>query len=165
MRNRCHNCIILWALTLVALAALPARSTAQASGARAGASAFAIESAGGILGSAAGFGLGVLLTNPENCASDDLSCTLEKVAAALAISAVGSGLGTTLLGRQANTRPSAVGAFLGAVVGIVAGVGVVHLVSEELDLSRENAVQWIGYTVTQGVVTALGSRLFAALRD
>jgi hypothetical protein len=144
---------------------MPAHSAAQRAPARGGPSAFAIEAAGGALGSAAGFGLGVLVTNPENCPSEDLRCTLEKVGAALAISAGGSALGTMLVGNAANTRPSALGAFVGGALGIVAGVAAVHVISEEMDLSRENVVLWVGYTVTQGLVTALGSRVVRALRD
>jgi hypothetical protein len=127
--------------------------------------AFLIELAGGAVGSLGGFGLGVLITDPEDCSSDDLLCYLEDVGIALAISGGTAALGAVLAGRVADTHPSVPGAFVGSVVGIAAGLGVVHLISEEFDLSRDRAALWLGYTVTQGVVTALGSRLFAALRD
>ena len=165
MRAIRGNCYIFVILTTTGLIGLANGAAGQVRPARAGGAAFAIEAAGGTVGSVAGFGLGVLITNPENCSSDDLACTLEKVGAALAISAGGAALGTIWVGRAANTRPSALGAFVGGALGIVAGVGVVHLISEELDLSRENVVLWVGYTVTQGLVTALGSRLVRALRD
>jgi hypothetical protein len=132
---------------------------------RSTATSFLMELAGGTAGSLAGFGLGVLITNPEDCGSDDLLCYLEDVGIALAISGGTAGLGAVLAGRMADTHPSVPGAFVGSVAGIAAGLGVVHLISEEFDISRERAALWLGYTVTQGTVTALGSRVFAALRD
>jgi hypothetical protein len=147
------------------IAAAPGARVAAARQNPTAAAAFLIELAGGAVGSLAGFGLGVLITDPEDCSSDDLLCYLEDVGIALAISGGTAGLGAVLAGRVADTHPSVPGAFVGSVVGIAAGLGVVHLISEEFDLSRDRAALWLGYTVTQGVVTALGSRLFAALRD
>jgi len=164
MRSMRSNYLISLLLTATVVGCVAAPASAQRGPVR-GVAAFGIEAAGGVLGSAAGLGLGFLITNPGDCPSDDLGCTLQKVGAALAISAGGSGLGTVVLGRASHTQPSALGAFVGAAVGIAAGVGVVHLISEELDLSREDAVLWVGYTLTQGVVSALGSRLVRALRS
>jgi hypothetical protein len=129
-----------------------------------GAGAFAIEALGGTLGSAAGFGLGVLITRPDRC-HDDLGCTLEKVGIALGLSGAGAGFGSLLSGELGATEPSAWGGFIGGIVAIPAGIGVVHLMSEELNLSRDDFVLTASYTLTQGLVTAIGSRIGAALRN
>jgi hypothetical protein len=66
---------------------------------------------------------------------------------------------------MADTRPSTPGAIAGSLAGIAAGIGVVHLFSEELDLTRSDAALFVTYSLTQGIVTALGSRIGAWLRD
>jgi hypothetical protein len=86
------------------------------------------------VGSAAGIGLALAVARPDECGSDDLSCTLEKIGIALVVSAGGAAVGDVLTGRMAETRPSTAGAVVGSLAGIVAGVGVVHLLSEELDV-------------------------------
>jgi len=127
--------------------------------------AFLIETIGGTAGSGAGFGLGVLLATIDDCSGDDLSCTLEQAGIALGLSAVGASAGAWLAGEIGHTQPSGWGAILGGLVGVPAGIGVVHLISEDLDWVRSNGVQAAAYALTQGIVTALLSRLGAALRD
>lgn len=130
-----------------------------------GAGALAIETLGGTLGSAAGFGLGVLISRVDECHSDDLQCTLEKVGIALGLSGAGAGAGSFLAGRIGATEPSGWGALIGGFVAIPAGIGVVHLISEELELSRGDFVLAASYTLTQGLLSAIGSRIGAALRE
>ncbi|MCI0435309.1 MAG: hypothetical protein L0271_16960 [Gemmatimonadetes bacterium] len=148
--------------TGLALTATPA--AAQAADRSAG-NALLVESAGGILGSGAGLGLGLLLADAGGCVSDDISCYIENAAIAAAISTIGSGLGTNLAGRIGSTRPSAVAGWIGAIAGAAAGIGVTHLLAEELDLTRSDLVLAFSYSITQGVVSAVGSRIGAWLRD
>jgi hypothetical protein len=129
---------------------------------RTGGSAFLIEAAGGIAGSLAGFAL--VYSTSGSCESEDLVCNLQHAGAAIAAGTVGAAGGTYIAGRLAHTQPSAVGAFLGAVVGAAAGIGVWHLATEELDVVKSDAGAIITYGVTQGVVAALGSRIGRALR-
>ncbi|MGD8278806.1 MAG: hypothetical protein PVH00_12295 [Gemmatimonadota bacterium] len=127
--------------------------------------AFAIEAAGGAIGSAVGFGLGVLMANADTCDNEDLRCILEDVAVALGGGTIGAGLGAWAAGKLASTRPSGIGAALGSLAGAVAGLGVVHVLTEELDADLSDAAQLTSFVITQGMVTALGSRLIAALRN
>jgi hypothetical protein len=129
-----------------------------------GVGAFAVEALGGTLGSAAGLGLGILITDPGRC-SDDLTCTLESLGVALGISGAGSGIGSFLSGRLADTDPSTIGGLIGGLLAIPAGVGVAHLLSEEMELTREDFLLAASYSLTQGIITALGSRIGAALRN
>lgn len=131
---------------------------------RAGSQAFLIETVGATVGSAAGFGIAVALASPDDC-GEDLGCTLRKLGLALLVSAGGAATGDLVVGSMVGTRPSAPGAVVGSLAGIAAGVGVVHLLSEELDLTRSDAALFISYSLTQGIVTALGSRIGAWLRD
>lgn len=146
-----------------ALLALPAASGAQVSAGRGGPAAFAVESAGGIAGSLAGFGVGYAVA--ERCDGEDLVCNLEHAAAAVATGTVFSALGAYGAGRLGDTRPSGLGASLGALVGAAAGIGAWHLATEELDVVRSDVGAVLTYGVTQGIITALGSRLVRALRD
>jgi hypothetical protein len=147
-------------------AALPPPAWTRVAPRRAsGAGAFLIEAAGGTVGSATGFGLGVLIADVGGCGSDDIGCWLSRLGIALGISGATSAVGALLTGHMGDTQPSTAGAIVGGIAGIPAGVGVVHLISEELDLTRDDAVTWVSYVFTQGIVTALGSRIGAALRN
>ena len=127
--------------------------------------AWLLETLGGTVGSAAGFGLTALLADPDACDREDLECLLRDAAVVLGGSAVGSGLGTWGAGRLASTRPSGLGAALGSIAGVAAGLGVGHLLTEELDVASSDGARLIAFAVTHGFVTALGSRIVAALRD
>lgn len=130
---------------------------------RTGAAAFLVEAAGGTAGSLAGFGVGYALA--DRCDSEDLVCNLENAGTALLAGTVLAALGTYVAGRLGDTEPSALGAGLGAVAGAAAGIGVWHLLTEELNVVTSDAGAVASYVVTQGIVTALGSRLVRALRD
>jgi hypothetical protein len=129
-----------------------------------GAAAFGIEAAGGIAGSAVGFGTVALLTADDAC-GDDLTCILGNAALALSAATVGAALGTYASGRAFDTRPSGAGAIVGALIGVVAGVGMEHLLREEVGLNMSDRASVATLAVTQGALTALASRAGAALRD
>jgi hypothetical protein len=130
---------------------------------RSGASALAVEALGGTVGSLAGVGAGLLLTRAVNeCESEDLVCNLRRAATTGVASVVGATVGTYVAGRAADTEPSIVGSLLGAVAGAAAGVGVVHLLTEETNVARNNATLVVAFSVTQGIVTAIGSRIVSA---
>jgi len=133
----------------------PSRSTGRS---------FLIESLGGTVGSATGLLLGLALADPEGCNNEDLECLLEKLGIGLAASGAGAAAGTLTAGHLGRSHPSTIGTLLGAVAGIPAGIGVTHLLSEELDLTSNGAALFLAYAITHGVTTALGSRLGAWLR-
>jgi len=125
------------------------------------AGAYAAEAAGAAAGSALGFWLGYL--NRGGCEAEDLQCVLRKAGSAIALGTAGAVAGDLLAGRSADTDPSLLGAILGGVLGAAAGVGAWHLASEELGLFHSAAPAIITYSLTQGLVTAAGSRLARAL--
>ena len=128
---------------------------------RSGAEAFGIEWLGATLGSAAGFGLAAALTG--DC-GEDLACIINGFSLSLLTSSAGAAGGGYVAGNLVRTQPSAVGSIIGALVGAAAGVGTVHLVSEDLDLTHSDFLVGVTYTINQGLFTALGSRVFADFR-
>jgi hypothetical protein len=126
--------------------------------------AFAVEAAGGIVGSAAGAVAGLVISRVDDCDTDDLECTIKGLGVAGIGSAIGAAAGTYIVGRTAGSRPSLFGAVLGSAAGVVAGVAVVHGLTEEANLHLDKPMTIAAYSITHGIVTALGSRLFAALR-
>jgi hypothetical protein len=136
---------------------------AEHSGSRTPAEAFAIEAAGGVVGSLVGFGL-VYLVDDDDCSVEDLGCHLENAFLGIALATVGAAAGTYLAGRAADSRPSLPGAALGAIAGAAAGIGTWHFFTEELDLVNNTEAAVVVYALTQGIVTALGSRLARALQ-
>jgi hypothetical protein len=129
------------------------------------AAAFLTEAAGASVGSAIGFGTVLLLSTRGNGCGDDLSCTLGNVAAAVTLGTAGAAAGSYIAGSMRGTRPSLTGAVLGAVAGAAAAIGVNHLVTEEASKELSDAGTVALFAVTQGLVTALGSRIAAAVRD
>ena len=126
-----------------------------------GATAVLIEAAGGTAGSLAGFAL--VYSTSGRCDVEDLACNLQHAGAAVLVATAGAAAGAYLAGRLARTQPSMVGAALGAVVGAAGGIGVAHLLTEELNLVNSDTGAIIGYAVAQGTLTALGSRVARAL--
>jgi hypothetical protein len=127
-----------------------------------GGESFALEAAGGIAGSLLGFG--VIYFSNDRCGVEDLGCTLESVFTGMVLGTVASAAGTYFAGKAGNTDPSLLGASLGAVAGAGAGVGLWALFTEQLDVGNKQIAAAVSYTVTQGLVTALGSRLMRRLR-
>jgi uncharacterized membrane protein YfcA len=132
---------------------------------RSSGSAFAIEALGGVAGSLAGVGAGLLITRAVGgCESEDLVCNLRRAATTGAAGVVGATAGAYLAGRAGDTEPSVIGSLLGALAGAAAGVGVLHLLTEETSLGDNNATLVVAYSVTQGIVAAIGSRIVSAAR-
>lgn len=101
----------------------------------------------------------------EDCAVEDLGCNLENVFSAIAVGTLGSAVGADVLGSAARTRPSRIGVVLGSVVGAAAGVGLWHLLTEELNAINNTGAAMASFAIAQGTVTALGSRVVRALQN
>ena len=154
---------LVWCLALLLVPRLSLEAQRET---RSAASAFAIETLGGTAGSALGVGAGLLISRATNeCQSEeDLECQLRQAATTGLVSVVGATAGTYLVGRAANAEPSFAGSLIGALAGAAAGVGVIHLLTEEANVSSNNTTLVVAYSLTQGVVAALGSRIVAAVR-
>jgi hypothetical protein len=153
--------LILPLLTASPTVALPQRT---APAAVTGASAFAAEALGGAAGSAVGVVLGLSIARPDDCpVEDDVVCPLQRLSVAGLMGVAGATIGTVVAGRAANTNPSLVGAFLGAVAGAAAGIGLDHLITEEMGQSLGDVGAIALFSVTQGVLAAAGSRIGARL--
>jgi hypothetical protein len=126
--------------------------------------AFGIEAVGGSVGAAAGLGLGLLIVRPDRCGSDDIVCILERLSVSGVTTAAGSTVGVWIAGRRHDTQPSLVGAVIGSLAGVAAGVGMLKLLEESTTGDPDPVPAFIGFSVTTGVVTAAFSRLGAALR-
>lgn len=129
---------------------------------RSGGGAFFVETGGGVLGSLAGVGAGLLIFNPDACDNEDIECILQRVTSVGVTSAVGATVGTLISGRLGRTSPSGWGAAIGAIAGVAAGAGAVQLLEEASGTTRGTAV--IAYSVSQGLITAIGSRIGAGIR-
>ncbi len=149
-------------LTVVSLAVTPAVTGAQTS--PASSRAFVVEAAGGILGSAAGAVAGLVISKVEDCGVDDLACTIKGLGVAGVGSVIGATAGTVIAGRSINSRPSVPGALIGSLLGAVAGVAVVHGLTEEVNLHLDKPMTIAVYAISQGLVSAIGSRVVASLR-
>ena len=70
--------------------------------------------------------------------------------------------------RAQRTEPSGVRAFsveaAGATVGSLAGVGVIHLLTEEANVRLNRPGVLVVFSLAQGMLTAAGSRFGASLR-
>lgn len=139
-----------------------ARSDAAAQ--RTFAQSFGIEALGGTVGSATGLGLGLLISRPDACGTDDIGCILERLGASGIAAAAGSALGAWGAGRWKNTEPSAIGAVIGSIAGVAAGVGMLELLERPGSGGLDPVPAFVAFTVTNGMVTALFSRIGAAIR-
>lgn len=129
-----------------------------------GARAFGVEALGGAVGSALGIAVGLAVVKPDACPSnEDVACTLRRVGVTGIIGVAGATLGTVIAGRWAGSDPSVVGAFLGAAAGAALGIGLEHLITEELNQSLGNVGAVVLFSVTQGILAAAGSRLGSRL--
>lgn len=118
--------------------------------------AFFIEAAGGVLGSGVGAGIVLLSTS---CGGDDLGCGILKIGSAGLVGAIGATVGTTLAARHTGSRRSAVGAALGAVVGTGAGLTIQYFVTRGRASTLGDRTAAPIIIVSQGIVSAIGSRL------
>jgi hypothetical protein len=145
------------------LVAAPLLVTPLGAQERSGGAAFGIEAAGGTLGSGVGVGLGLLISDPADCDAEDVACILEGLGVTGLVAAAAAPVGSVLLGRANDTEPSLLGAAIGSVAGIAVGLGVIKLLDEG-GATLNGLGAGVVFTVSHGVVTALGSRLVAALR-
>src|SRR5215211_7434443 len=151
--------------SLLALACLPATAADAQRATRSGVRAFVMEAAGGTVGSLAGVTLGLAVARIDNCDSEDLACILSGLSVGGLGGVVGATLGTVVAGRRFDTRPSTAGAIVGSLVGVAAGLGVVHLITEEASTRLGRVGGVLVFSTTQGLLTGLGSRIGASIRD
>jgi hypothetical protein len=125
---------------------------------------FVMEWLGGTAGSAASFGLGIALANCDDDPDDfiNIDCAVNAALVTLLISIPASVVGTYFLGQAVDSQPSAGGAFIGSIVGMVGGILVANALDS--DSSDNDVALVLGYAATQGLFTAIGSRIGAALR-
>jgi hypothetical protein len=122
----------------------------------------ALQVLGGTLGSVVGVAIGLAAT--DDCTGeDDVVCALQSLSITGALGAVGATAGVTVAGRPAVERPSVLGSFLGAAVGTVAGIGLHHLITEEMDQRLNKAGSFALFTISQGTFAALGGRIGAMM--
>jgi hypothetical protein len=129
-----------------------------------GVRAFSIEAAGGTIGSLAGVVTGLAVGRIDRCGDEELSCNLSALAVGAIVGTIGATAGAVIAGRTNDTRPSPIGAFAGAVVGAFAGVGAIHLLTEEANVRLNRPGVLVVFSLAQGVLTAAGSRLGASWR-
>ena len=144
-------------MLLSSAAAAPMHAQQQ----RSGIAAFLIEAAGASAGSFAGIAVTTAVLN--DCGVDDLACDIGHVAIATGVATAGAAGGAIVVGKWGGTEPSTAGAIVGAVAGAAAGIGMWHFVKEEVNVATSDTGSRVIYAVTQGLVTALGSRLFRSL--
>jgi hypothetical protein len=122
--------------------------------------AFAIEAFSGSLGSLFGIGVVGLVSD---CGVEDLGCLILSVGAGGVMGAVGATIGTSLAARATNSPRSITGAALGAVVGTGVGLGVHYLLNRMSDRNFDDAAAVVPiFVLSQGIVSALGSRLLGS---
>jgi hypothetical protein len=115
-------------------------------------SLLALEILGGSLGSAAGIGAVMLISD---CGADDLACDIVSAGVAGAAGVLGATLGTTLVARQAGARHSVAGAALGAILGTAVGLGVHYLINSNSDRNLDDAIVLPIFAISQGVFAAI----------
>jgi hypothetical protein len=124
---------------------------------RANSDAFVIEGTAAIAASAVSLGAAVM--SIDKC-GDDLGCGIGVIGLGLVGAAVLAPVADVVVGHAFNTKPSAIGAAVGSIVGSAAAIGLVYLITEAGGFQNEPEVI-VAYAVPHGVFTALGSRLFA----
>jgi hypothetical protein len=155
LRNRLFAVVLLSGLCAVNAGA----QRTEPSGVR----AFSIEAAGGTIGSLAGVVTGLAIARIDRCGDEDLSCNLSALAVGAIAGTIGATAGTVIAGRMNETRPSPIGAFAGAVAGAFAGVGAIHLLTEEANVRLNRPVVLVVFSLAQGLLTAAGSRIGASI--
>jgi hypothetical protein len=118
-------------------------------------SSLALEVLGGSLGSAAGIGAVVLLSD---CGVDDLACDIMSAGLAGAAGVLGATIGTTLVARQTGAKHSVAGAALGAILGTAVGLGVHYLLNNNSDRNLDDLVVLPIFAISQGLFAAIVGR-------
>lgn len=127
--------------------------------------AFPVEFLGATAGSLIGLGAGLLIASPDACDNEDIGCIIERLGMVGLFSAVGAPAGTMLAGGWADTRPSLVGAAIGSLAGVAAGAGLLKLGEEIDDDPLPVLYALVAYGGAHGLLTAVGSRIGALIRD
>ena len=115
----------------------------------------ALEVLGGSLGSAAGIGAILLISD---CGADDLECDIVSASVAGAAGVLGATVGTTLVARQTGAQHSVAGAALGAILGTAVGLGVHYLFNRNSDRNLDDAIVLPIFAISQGFFAAIGGR-------
>lgn len=119
--------------------------------------AFSIEAAAGSVGSLVGIALVGL---SHECGIDDLGCLLMKVGASGATGAIGATFATYAAAGYTRSPRSIGGAALGAVVGTGVGLGLHWILNHASDRNFDDPYAVVPiFTLSQGILTAAGSRL------
>jgi hypothetical protein len=151
-------------MAILALCAFPFSPGVAQESAPSGTRRFAVEAAGGVLGSAVGATVGLAAFRVDKCpVDDDVKCVLGRLSLTGATSVVGATLGVVLLGRAQDTEPSIGGAFIGSVAGAAAGAGVLSVTSGSRAGTSGHITRVVLYSLAQGVVAAVGSRFGARI--
>jgi hypothetical protein len=124
---------------------------------------FSIELAAAATGSALGYGTVAAFVDACSRDGDLVSCTDGPRTAPLATATALSVLTTRVVGQRLHTSPSTGGAIVGSLLGAVAAVGVEHLLREQGSVRMNEAGVTVTVAVTQGLLTAVGSRIGDAL--
>jgi hypothetical protein len=164
-RHRGQIETLAFSLAIAGTLAISGAVDAQAIGHPASAPSFAIEAGGGIVGSGIGVAVGIAISGVNRCpVEDDVVCIFKRLGVAAGIAAATSAAGTYSAGRMGDTRPSAPGAIIGSVAGVAAGLGVLRLIDE--GTAKPGRVgSAIVFAVSHGIVTAVGSRVGATIRN
>jgi hypothetical protein len=118
-------------------------------------SPLALEVLGGTLGSAAGIGAVLLMSD---CGVDDLACEIISVGIAGAAGVLGATIGTTLVARRTGAQHSVAGAALGAILGTAVGLGVHYLDNSNSDRNLGDAIVVPIFAISQGLFAAIVGR-------
>ena len=118
--------------------------------------AYFLEALGGTVASFIGMGIVGLVSN---CGVDDLVCLLKTVGAGGVAGVVGATIGVSLVARATGSKRSIPRAVLGAVVGTGLGA-LIHIgLDRGTDRNLDDVIVIPIFTVSQGTIAALGSRL------
>ena len=124
---------------------------------------FITEWAGGSLGSMAGLGLGLAISRPDRCDGDDIECVFDRLGIVWLVTSLGAGAGVQIGGRLGDTNPSLTGALIGGVLGAAVGAVALAMLDEASRGTTDGVLGVATFSVTQGLVSALGSRIGRAI--
>ena len=145
---------------LIGVLILPTVAHAQQSNSSrsSAAASFGVEWAGSALGATAASGA-FLLTVESGACGDDFGCVIDTVAGLAFISTAGSVAGLWTATEIARTDGSLLGGLAGALIGSAVGLVAADRFGGDSDIGIA-----VTLGLTQGLVTAIGARVGAALR-
>lgn len=107
----------------------------------------------------------MLIARPDDCDGEDIECILGGLGFVGLTTAVGGPAGLMLIGNWADTSPSGWGSAVGSVAGVAAGAGVLKLLEGLDDDTTPVLISVVAFTGTHAILTTIGSRIGAAIRD